>query len=302
MPDIKNSALSGVISGSLTAIIFQPFEYVKTKQQQPDSELVKSELSHGIKRQVKLRQIIEKTLIDSQNQNKYNLLNLSKFWTGLTPSLLRSIPVAAIYFGCIDVFKHSDVLGDKNKSSLLYQYPLVRSFFIGALAKTISDAATFPLNLIKTRYESDFYNYKSMFGAFKSIVKDDGFKGLYRGLVATLIRDVGYSGVYFVLYKKIKMSLNDSSQTKNKTSAAYFATCAMGASVFSCLITQPPDVIRSYIQLKPDEYKNFYDTAKSIYAQKGIRGFLVGFVPRSTRRVLISIITWTLYEKLTLKK
>lgn len=302
MSDIKNSALSGVISGSLTAIIFQPFEYVKTKQQQPDSDQVKHAASQGIKRQLKLRQIIKSTLIDAQNPNKYNLFNLSKFWTGLTPSLYRSIPVAAIYFGCIDVFKHSNVLGEKDKNSTLHKYPLVRSFFIGALAKTISDALTFPLNLIKTRYESDFYNYKSMLGAFNSIIKSEGIPGLYRGLVATLIRDVGYSGVYFVLYTKIKMSLNDSSQAKNKTSAAYFASCAMGASIFSCLITQPPDVIRSYIQLKPDEYKTFVGTAKSIYRQKGVRGFLVGFVPRSTRRVFISIITWTLYEKLTLKK
>ena len=297
MADLKNSTLSGLLSGSLTALIFQPLEYLKTKQQQPDVKDMKT------KRPTNIRDIIRLTLVDSTNPNKYNLLNLSKFWTGLKPSLLRSVPVAVIYFSCIDTLKHSEFLGDKNKASFLNNYPLVRSFFIGAFAKTISDAITFPLNLIKTRYESDFYNYKSLLGAFKSTIQNEGIPGLYRGLVPTLIRDVGYSGVYFVLYTKIKMSLSGSSDSKEKrTSAVYFATCAMGSAVFSCLITQPPDVIRSYIQLKPDEYKGFFSTAQSIYTQKGIKGFLVGFVPRSTRRVLISIITWTLYEKLTLKK
>ena len=146
---------------------------------------------------------------------------------------ILKINAPPIYLSCIDAFKHSRMLGDKYKDTLLANYPLVRSFFIGALAKTISDALTFPLNLIKTRYESEFYSYKSLSHAFKTIFGSEGIRGLYRGLAPTLIRDVGYSGVYFVLYTKIKMSLNESGRSaQQKTSVAYFATCAMGSSVF----------------------------------------------------------------------
>ena len=92
MSDIKNSILSGFLSGSLTAIIFQPFEYVKTRQQQP------APTGSTGKAHTKLIYIVNKTLVDPKNPNAYNLMQLSKFWSGLKPSLLRSIPVAAIYF------------------------------------------------------------------------------------------------------------------------------------------------------------------------------------------------------------
>jgi solute carrier family 25 protein 38 len=185
---------------------------------------------------------------------------------------------------------------------------MLHSFIIGALAKTIADTATFPLNLIKTRYESDFYSYKNLSNAFRTIIRTEGVSGLYKGLGATLVRDVGYSGVYFILYTKVKSVLKNAELTggelkskKDPNKSVFFATCALTSSMFACCITQPPDVIRSYMQLHPNTYKSFVGTAKIIYAQHGVKGFFAGFLPRSARRVLISMITWTLYEKLTYK-
>ena len=77
---------------------------------------------------------------------------------------------------------------------------MINSFIIGSLSKTISDCATYPLSklftnkqcyvnnffqlnyldLIKTRYESDLYNYRNLPNAVASIVKKDGFFGLYK--------------------------------------------------------------------------------------------------------------------------
>ena len=47
---VKKSALSGMISGALASIIFQPLEFIKTKQQQPSEfhqiENLKSSSKH----------------------------------------------------------------------------------------------------------------------------------------------------------------------------------------------------------------------------------------------------------------
>ncbi len=83
---IRNSVISGSVSGCLTALIFQPFEFVKTKLQQPDFK------NEQINKNRKIRLIIYSTLHDSNN--KINLKNVSLFWKGLIPSLGRSIPVS----------------------------------------------------------------------------------------------------------------------------------------------------------------------------------------------------------------
>jgi hypothetical protein len=54
------------------------------------------------------------------------------------------------------------------------------------------------------------------------------------------------------------------------------------------------------MQLDPKNCLTFIGTARSIYRKRGINGFLVGFIPRTLRRTLISVMSWTIYEKLTL--
>jgi hypothetical protein len=74
--NIRNSIISGSISGCLTAIIFQPLEFVKTKLQQPD---FKNEIT--ISQNRKIRLIIYSTLV-SKDTNKIIFRNLGLFWNG----------------------------------------------------------------------------------------------------------------------------------------------------------------------------------------------------------------------------
>jgi solute carrier family 25 protein 38 len=288
---VKKSALSGIISGSLTAVIFQPLEFIKTKQQQP-SEFDQIENFKYQNRTI--REIIHRTLRDAQT-NELRFSNLTKFWTGLTPSLYRSIPVSAIYFSCIESFRNSHLVNNLN---FFREHKFIKSFVIASLAKGIADITVFPLNIIKTRYESDFYNYKNLSSAFTSILRKEGVRGLYKGLSPTLVRDIGYSGMYYCIYTEIKSIFLTESNVNN---ALYIAYCSLLSAVLACGFTQPPDVIRSYMQLNNKQSLNFISTSKHIYKKHGLQGFFLGFVPRSTRRILISVLGWTLYEKLTIK-
>lgn len=286
---LKNSILSGAVSGSITALMFQPFEYVKTQLQQPKR-------IHHLTQSQTIRHVINETLIENE---KFKVRNLTRFWSGLSPSLIRSVPVAGIYFGCIDTFKNTDVFKHAKHGGT---YQSLHSFIIGSLSKVLADVTTFPLGLIKTRYESGDYKYKSILNAFYSIAKTEGFFNLYRGFYATIIRDVTYSGVYFTLYTEIKSIAKEHITENQKRNSAYFASCALVSSIISCAFTQPPDVIRSYMQLDPKNYNSFMSTARVIYQKKGINGFLVGFLPRTLRRTLISVMSWTIYEKFTITK
>lgn len=292
--NIRNSIISGAISGSITAVTLQPLEYIKTKLQQPDVDTKISTINN----KNRIRAIISYTLFKPEQSNLNVLNNMKKFWTGLTPSLMRSVPVAGMYFGLVEIFKNSKYLSHSKSGGT---YEIVHSFLIGSLARTIADVSVHPLNLIKTRYESDMYHYKGVFSAFRSIFEKEGVYGLYKGLTATLIRDLTYSGIYFTLYTKIKRISTEKFQNSSNQSL-YFASCALISSLLACFITQPPDVIRTNMQINQSQHQSFIKTSMNIYAKNGLKGFFAGFIPRSTRRTLISVMSWTIYERFTFKK
>lgn len=289
---LSYSILSGAISGSFSSIVFQPLEFIKTKLQQP--EFAQNARLTTKNRNINL--IIQSTMLDSNNQIR--LLNGQKFWTGLTPSLLRAVPGAAFYFASIDYLRNTSILSHSESGG---PNQLLHSLLIGVLSRSMADVATHPLNLVKTRYESENFNYKSILNALKSIFRQEGARGLFKGLVPTLIRDISYSGTYYPLYTKTKALVRDSGHFSKDQESAYFAICALISSTLTCALTQPPDMVRSYMQLSSKVDKNFLNSVKEIYTINGFKGFFAGFLPRSARKILMSVFSWTLYEKLSLR-
>ena len=264
----KSAILSGTLSGGITSIMFQPLEVIRTRLQQPSN----------------LNKTLFRVVVEMYKANG----GIKVFWNGLTPSICRSVPVVAIYFTSIELFRN---LNFKNRS---YEYFTL--FLTGAAARTIADVSMFPLSLIKTHYESDLYKHKNMITAFKTVITENGVRGLYKGLSPTLLRDINYSGIHYMIYSILKKSFGNENENISKT-----AICALFSSTFASFITQPPDVVRTRMQLQPFKYQSLNQTVKKIYYDEGISSFFTGFIPRSTRRILITVLSWTIFEKMKIK-
>ena len=178
-------------------------------------------------------------------------------------------------------------------------HPILVSFIVGTVSKLASDLITYPLNLIKTRYESDMYSYRSMTSAFTQIsTGEGGMRGLYKGLGITLIRDISYSGIYFTSYTALKKRYVAEHHTDK---ALRYAACALTGGLLASIVSQPTDIVRSYMQLEPAKYGSLFVAAKHVYVTRGLGGFAAGFWPRCIRRTLISVLSWTIYEKFSIK-
>lgn len=81
-------------------------------------------------------------------------------------------------------------------------------------------------------------------------------------------------------------------------STPIYFSCGVLAGVCASLITQPADVIKTKMQLYPNEYNNFYKACSFIYNKYGVLGYLKGIVPRMIRRTLMTAMAWTVYENL----
>lgn len=80
-----------------------------------------------------------------------------------------------------------------------------------------------PITVIKVRYESDFYAYRSLWHACSDILRREGARGFVAGYGATAIRDAPYAGLYVLFYEQCKKRLSALAQTTAVVSSAALA-------------------------------------------------------------------------------
>lgn len=166
-----------------------------------------------------------------------------------------------------------------------------------------------PITVIKVRYESTLYTYKSVWGAGAAILRTEGAKGFFSGSGATAIRDAPYAGLYVVLYEQCKLRL---SQLNGVSPLGDIVTKNMGTSVaigtnflsgvlaagLATAITNPFDVVKTRLQLMPSKYGNMVKASRQLIKEDGYRSLFDGLGLRMGRKVMSSALAWTLYEEL----
>ncbi|XP_063303716.1 mitochondrial glutamate carrier 2 [Pelobates fuscus] len=118
----------------------------------------------------------------------------------------------------------------------------------------------------------------------RELLRTKGISGVYKGLGATLLRDVPFSVIYFPLFANINMLGQTSSHEKAPFYHSFFAGCLAG-SVAAVAVT-PLDVLKTRIQtlkkgLGEDVYNGIVDCARKIWINEGPSAFMKGAVCRA---------------------
>uniref|UniRef100_A0A3B5LZ76 Mitochondrial glycine transporter n=1 Tax=Xiphophorus couchianus TaxID=32473 RepID=A0A3B5LZ76_9TELE len=255
--------MCGSLSGTCSTLLFQPLDLVKTRLQ-------------TLTPKVGMFRVFIQVI---RTENFFSL------WKGVSPSFVRCIPGVGIYFSTFYSLKQhffQDRAPNAGEAVLL-----------GAGARTVAGICMLPFTVIKTRFESGYYNYASVPGALRSMYETEGVRALFSGLTATLLRDAPFSGIYVMFYSQAKRAL------PQVTSAPYAPlvnfSCGVVAGVMASVVTQPADVVKTHIQVSPSHWRTA-DAVRYIYT--GMSGFFRGAVPRSLRRTLMAAMAWTVYEQL----
>lgn len=161
-----------------------------------------------------------------------------------------------------------------------------------------------PITVIKVRYESNLYSYKSLLGAGSAIFKHEGLKGFFSGFGATAVRDAPYAGLYVVFYEQSKRRL---SQLKDATALGEMKTTSSApinfasgvlAAGLATAITNPFDAVKTRLQLMPGKYANMMQASRQMVREEGLRSLFGGLGLRMGRKAISSALAWTLYEEL----
>uniref|UniRef100_A0A6P7H5C1 Mitochondrial glycine transporter n=1 Tax=Diabrotica virgifera virgifera TaxID=50390 RepID=A0A6P7H5C1_DIAVI len=270
-PVIK-AFLSGSCSGVISTVLLQPLDVVKPRLQNPPAALRNQ--PNGLH----IIPIVSNVIKHEQ---------IAGLWKGTTPSLMRAVPGIGLYFCCLEYVKTHFF---KKKAPTASE-----SILIGICARGMAGATLMPMTVVKTRIESGVYQYSGVMVALQDIFHHEGIKGLTRGLVPTIFRDAPYAGIYFMFYNQSK-SLIPKDIYSTYTSPVNFA-CAVISSTLASLVTQPPDVFKTQLQLHPEKFSGLWSVMIHVYVKHGFLGYFQGIVPRLMRRTLVAAISWTLYEK-----
>ena len=222
---------------------------------------------------------------------------------GLRQKVARSeiLPAA----GLVDVSRRDN----KHSSSSLPKLSNGANLTTGAMARVSAGFLMTPVTVIKVRYESSLYAYKSILSAGSTILRTEGLKGFFAGFGATAIRDAPYAGLYVLFYEQSKSRLAilrekssvgevlPRSGMGGGTSAATNFASGILAACLATTITNPFDAIKTRMQLMPDRYRNMVGAGRQIVREDGFRSLFDGLSLRIGRKALSSALTWTLYEE-----
>ena len=125
-----------------------------------------------------------------------------------------------------------------------------------------------------------------------------GFRGLYHGFGAMLLRDVPTYGLYMLIYEVLFVRIKDMDTTDdNGIIAGLVAGGVAGVVTWTCAL--PMDVVKSVVQADLDRssYQNLLHCARFVYSTRGVRGFFAGWTVCSLRAFPTNAVTFLLYEQ-----
>ncbi|KAL4896696.1 solute carrier family 25 member 38 [Aspergillus ambiguus] len=287
---------AGLCSGLTSSILLQPADLLKTRVQQSQTAALLPTI---------------KNILSSPHP-------VRSLWRGTLPSALRTGFGSALYFTMLNALRQplaqSAALsspGSSTKStkssSALPKLSNWANLGTGAAARVAAGFVMMPVTVIKVRYESDYYAYRSLYGAGRDIVRTEGFRGLFSGFGATAARDAPYAGLYVLFYEQLKRYLAGLKQAggadqplATSSSSINFISGGLAAGL-ATTITNPFDAVKTRLQLMPAKYGNMMRAVKLMIQEDGIRSLFGGLGLRITRKALSSALAWTVYEELILR-
>ncbi|KAH9951069.1 mitochondrial carrier [Amylocystis lapponica] len=237
-------------------------------------------------------------------------------YRGIASPMVSCAPLNGLVFASYRSLMKAQ-LGEDEDIPTLTQITLA-----GAGSGIIASLITTPTELIKIHQQSLLPSEVSAITSRSGvrahyvvlqILKTHGIKGLYRGITATALRDIGY-GVYFATYEATLRyfpsppPLHDNTSLPSEAdsmiaSHSWPALLLAGglAGITGWLVTFPFDVIKTRMQCTladtpGNPYRNTWSTTMSSYRTEGLGVFFRGLAPTIIRAIPVNMVTFATFE------
>ncbi|KAB1251144.1 Mitochondrial uncoupling protein 3 [Camelus dromedarius] len=184
--------------------------------------------------------------------------------------------------------------------------------FLGAgMAACFADLITFPLDTAKVRLQIQGENqaaraaqiaqYRGVLGTILTMVRTEGPRSLYNGLVAGLQRQMSFASIRIGLYDSVKQFYTPKGSDHSSIATRILAGCTTGAMAVTC--AQPTDVVKVRFQASVHggsrsnrKYSGTMDAYRTIAREEGVRGLWKGTLPNITRNAIVNCAEMVTYD------
>ncbi|OJD37663.1 calcium dependent mitochondrial carrier protein [Diplodia corticola] len=140
---------------------------------------------------------------------------LRSFYRGLPMGLFGIFPYAAIDLGTFEYLKRAVTTRNAEKRGCHEEQAEPGSFmtaFIGGFSGAFGASLVYPLNLLRTRLQSQGTvlhprTYTGIMDVTRQTIKGEGARGLFKGLTPNLLKVVPAVSITYVVYEKSKQAL-----------------------------------------------------------------------------------------------
>ncbi|XP_041092945.1 mitochondrial carnitine/acylcarnitine carrier protein-like isoform X2 [Polyodon spathula] len=201
---------------------------------------------------------------------------LRGLYKGMGAPLAGVTPMTAISFFGFGLGKR---LQQKEPTDTL-TYPQI--FAAGMLAGFLTTFIMAPGERIKcllqVQTHSGTRKYSGPMDCAAQLYKEMGVRGVYKGTVLTLMRDVPTSGIYFMSYEWLKNILTPQGQSVSELSVPRILFAGGVAGLFNWAVALPADVLKSNFQTAPEgKYSGFRNVLRELIREEGLGSLYKGF-------------------------
>ncbi|KAL8474502.1 hypothetical protein ACS0TY_031092 [Phlomoides rotata] len=168
----------------------------------------------------------------------------------------------------------------------------------GMLCCGLTHTAVTPLDIVKCNMQIDPVKYKSISSGFGIVLKEQGFRGFFKGWSPTLL---GYSaqgackyGLYEVFKKKYTDFAGAEYAAKYKT-LIYLAGSA-SAEFIADIALCPLEAVKVRVQTQPGFARGLADGLPKIVKAEGVSGLYKGIVPLWGRQIPYTMMKFATFE------
>lgn len=201
-------------------------------------------------------------------------------YKGMSAPLTGVAPIFAISFFGFGVGKKV-VQGDTDAALTKPQL-----FLAGAFSGIFTTAVMAPGERIKCLLQIQQggggpQKYSGMVDCAKQLYREGGIRSIYKGTMATILRDVPASGMYFMTYEVVKEFLTPADAEKGKLGLTATVVAGGCAGIANWLIGMPADVLKSRLQTAPEGTypRGMRDVFKQLMKHEGPLALYKGITP-----------------------
>ncbi|KAJ3179369.1 mitochondrial thiamine pyrophosphate transporter [Geranomyces variabilis] len=240
------NALAGASGGVVSRVVIAPLDVIKIRLQlQTDVRQLAARVDPSAAKYTGVVQACSRILREEGYRGLWKG-NLSAEYLYLT-------------YGAVQFYTYHEYSALLHRISSSLPIALPTELFAGALAGCTATVATYPFDLLRTRFAMQGASggpYTSLLSAVRQIYAAEGVHGFYRGVVPSVLQMAPQMGIVFAAYGGIKRLLKPLKLGKTES----FISGGI-AGMLGKLSVMPFDVVRKRLQVQGPE-RNSYVTGR----------------------------------------